>query len=385
MNKLFTLLPVLLLSACFNLPKLDELADDRKVEYQKSRSAEKNLEVPPDLTRDRIDDSLVVPDVTPGGSATFSEYSQERKGGAARQSSSGAVLTEVKDVEMRRDGDKRWLVVKAPPDKVWPVLVSFWQQNGILLTEQDPEVGVMRTAWLENRADIKSDFITDAVRGVFDGLYSSDTRDQFRVRLEKSSDGGTELYITHTGMQEKIMTGSTNQGEQSVWIPRDTDHGLESVMLRRIMVHFGATDKRAEAEVAKGGGKGGAGGQTRSQLLRNNNETALQISEDMERSWRLTGMALDRVGFAVEDRNREKGVYFVRYSDPYAESQKKDGMLSKLAFWSDDKKIDKVSQYQVQLTPAAGGTEVTIHSEKGVRDNSETATRILTLLHEQMR
>ncbi|MBF0257025.1 MAG: outer membrane protein assembly factor BamC [Gammaproteobacteria bacterium] len=375
------------LSGCNIMPEMDSLVEDRKVEYKKSRDAQKDLEVPPDLTRDRIDNALVVPDVGGGsGSATFSEYSSERQPGTTRPADgSGGVLTKVKDIELQRSGDKRWLVIKASPAQVWPVLVAFWQENGILLLEQDPEVGLMRTAWLENRADIKSDFITDAIRGVFDGLYASDTRDQFRVRLEEGGNGTTELYLTHTGMQEKIMTGSANQGEQAVWVPRPTDHGLEAVMLRRIMIFFGVNEKRATDEVSKGGKGGAAASPTRSQLLRNNSQVALQINEDLERSWRLTGVALDRVGFAVEDRNRAEGVYYVRYNDPYAGQGKDEGLLSKLAFWSDNDKLDKASQYQVRLSAQGDGAEVRVHNEQGQMDNSETAVRILTLLHEQIR
>lgn len=380
MNKLIILFAIVLLTGCNLLPEMDNLVEDRKVEYKKSRDAQKDLEVPPDLTRDRIDNALVVPEIG-GGSATFSEYSNERRPGS-QPSAGGGVLTKVRDIELQRNGDKRWLLIKATPADVWPSLVAFWQENGVLLLEQDPEVGLMRTAWLENRADIKSDFITDAVRSVFDGIYSADTRDQFRIRLEEGPNGTTELYLTHRGMQEKIMTGSGNQSEQQVWVPRPTDHGLEAVMLRRIMIYLGVSEQRATAEVSK---KGGAGEPSRSQLIRTSNEVALRISEDLERSWRLTGVALDRVGFAVEDRNRSDGVYFVRYNDPYADQEKKEGLLSKLAFWSDDSKLDKVSQYQVRLTPGSAGTEVRVHNQQGGPDNSQTAVRILTLLQEQIR
>ncbi|MEO5342045.1 MAG: outer membrane protein assembly factor BamC [Gammaproteobacteria bacterium SHHR-1] len=382
--KLPIVLPLILfLTGCNLMPEMDSLVEDRKVEYKKSRDAQKDLEVPPDLTRDRIDNALVVPDIGASGSATFSEYSSERHSGSRPTGTATGVLTKVEAIDLQRNGDKRWLVIKAPPAQVWSSLIAFWQENGVLLLEQDPEVGLMRTSWLENRADIKSDFITDAIRGVFDGLYSADTRDQFRVRLEEGPDNSTELYLTHRGMQEKIMAGSNNQGEQSVWVPRPTDHGLEAVMLRRIMIYLGVNEKRATAEVQKKGSQGAA--RSRSQLLRNSNEVALRIDEDLERSWRLTGVALDRVGFAVEDRDRNQGVYFVRYNDPYADQEKKEGLLSKLAFWSDDSQLNKTSQYQVRLSPRNPGTEVSVHSEQGQRDNSATAVRILTLLHEQIR
>lgn len=374
------------LTACLSAPDMSNVVSDRKVDYKKSKQAQQDLEVPPDLTKDTIDDSMAVPDMAPTGTATYSEYAGERApSNQPAAASNSNVLPTVKDVELKRDGESRWLVVNAPPSEVWPSMISFWQENGILLLEQDPEAGLMKTAWLENRADIKSDFITDSIRKTFGGVYSAGTRDQFRVRLEQGQKPNTtELYLTHRGMQEEIKTGSTNEGEQALWVPRETDHGLEAVMLRRIMISLGVNEKRANTLITEKGGQEGQK-QARSELQRNKEVVALRINEDMEKSWRLTGTALDRVGFAVEDRNRQEGVYYVRYNDPYAEQEKKKGMLSKLAFWNGDKNIDKVNQYQVRLSEEGEHTLIAVHTDKGERVNNDTAARILTLLHEQIK
>lgn len=370
-----------LLSGCISMPNMDSLVDDRKVEYKKTADSQSTLEVPPDLTSSRIDESLVIPEA----GTTYSEYASGQKSGLNRPGSQAAVLTEVDSVELKREGDKSWLVIKAPADQVWTSLVGFWQQQGILLQEQDPSVGLMRTAWLENRADIKSDFITDAVRKVFDGLYSSNTRDQFRVRLERGANNSTELYLTHTGMQEEIASGSAGQSQQQVWKPRPTDHGLEAVMLKRIMVYMGVTEQRATAEAKKavGGSGSKAPAATRSQMIRDGGQARLQINEDLDKSWRLVGMALDQVGFAVEDRNQSESVYYVRYADPYADSGESKGMLSKLAFWKSGNKPDPTAKYKVQLSGQGGSTTVSVHSDKP--NSAETEARILTLLHEQIR
>ena len=109
----------------------------------------------------------------------------------------------------------------------------------------------------------------------------------------------------------------------------------------------------------------------------------LLVYEDFSRAWRRTGVALDRVGFAVEDRNRSDGTYFVRYSDPLAD-QNKDGMLSKLAFWSSDDET-AATQYHIELLAQGASTHVIVANDQGERDNSATGKRILTLLEEQLR
>jgi outer membrane protein assembly factor BamC len=354
---------------------------DRKVEYKKSKQAGADLEVPPDLSSSSISNTLVIPGEAGNGAATYSDFAGRDMTTSGYARSSG-VIPKLENVQVRRDGNKRWLAIQATPDDVWARTVDFWQENGILMTEQDPSIGVMVTDWIENRADIKSDFITDTVRKVFDSAYSAATRDQFRVRIERGGDEGTvELFLTHRGMQEEMMTSGGGANERPVWVPRDTDHGLEAEMLRRLMVHMGVADKKASSSLARKG----VSAKSRSQLNRSANQVSLTVHDEIARAWRLTGVALDRVGFAVEDRNRSDGVYFVRYNDPMKDTED-PGLLSKLAFWKDDDKdIDKENRYQVKLTPSGDTTDIVILSEAGARDNSPTAVRILTLLHEQMR
>ena len=112
-------------------------------------------------------------------------------------------------------------------------------------------------------------------------------------------------------------------------------------------------------------------------------DAELLIDEGFARAWRVTGLALDRVGFAVEDRDRSDGTYYVRYNDPAARA-KKEGWLSKLAFWSDDTKIDDKVRYRVKVDSSAQGSVITVLDDAGQRDLSTTAERILTLLHEQI-
>ena len=363
----------------------DSVVSDKRADYKRERDVGRDLEIPPDLTR--ISGSeLSLPEATSRGSATYSDYAEQRSKRAAGRSTatttSADVLPAIDKVEVRRDGDRRWLVIQAAPDEVWFKVVDFWQQNGILLQEQNPGSGVMRTTWLENRADIKSDFVTDAVRSVFEGLYSASTRDQYRVRIERGERAGTtELYLTHFGMEQEIKTGVSGTSEQEVWVTRPSDPDLEAEMLRRIVVYLGVTDKKTQQELAQKSGPRAP----RAQLVQGGGQAQLRIEDEHARAWRSVGLALDRVGFAVEDRDRSRGIYYVRYSDPTASDPQKS-FLSKLAFWRSDEKVEKGSRYQVRLTESGSGvTVVDVLDDKGSPDTSETAVRILTLIREQLR
>jgi outer membrane protein assembly factor BamC len=366
------------LSACAT-PDLDDILPDQTVQYKKQRAAEENLEIPPDLTRGTIEDALVIPDAGGTGSKTYSEYQSERTRRRGTTASGGEVLPKVERVTAKREGNERWLEVESPPQQVWPKVVAFWREQGILLVEQDPAVGVMKTDWVENRADIQRDIITRTLSKVAGGLYSAATRDQYRVRLEPGPKAATtDIYLTHRGMQEKLVTGVAGDERGTFWEARPSDPGLEAEMLRRLTVYLGATEKSSAQPAANTERP-----LSRSQIVKQGDASVLVIEDDFARSWRLVGVALDRVGFAVEDRDRSAGVYYVRYDDPSKGQEKKEGFFSKLKFWGGEK-VDTVTQYKVKLAAEGSRTRVTVLGDKGIEDNSPTATRILTLLQENL-
>jgi outer membrane protein assembly factor BamC len=368
-----------LLPACSSAPQLDDYLPDQRLEYKKQREAEENLEIPPDLLAGTFDDAMDVPPL--GGATTYSEYAGEKS--KRRQiASSGDVLPAVKDVEMRREGNNRWLEIKATPQQVWPKVVAFWRSQGILLVEQDPTTGVMKTDWLENRAEIRKDMITNILRKVADGLYATSQRDQYRVRIEPGIvPGATDLYLTHRAMEERFRSNAVGEETSTIWEPAPSDPDKEAAMLRRLLLYLGVSQQRAGDLAAQ---QQEAAASTRSQLTTGpGGEPMLIISEELRRAWQLTGVALDRVGFAVEDRDRTQGIYYVRYDDP-SKGEKKTGWGSKLAFWrSDDEKT--VAQYQVKLTGDGTQTRVVVRDQVGRPAPAATTDRILRLLSEQMR
>jgi outer membrane protein assembly factor BamC len=125
----------------------------------------------------------------------------------------------------------------------------------------------------------------------------------------------------------------------------------------------------------------------RASLVRADTGSAVALADGFDRAWRRVGLALDRVGFMVEDQNRAEGLYFVRYQDPEAEPPKRSGM-SRLAFWKSDEKKGP-EQYRIQVSGAkstgASGTEVKVLNSAGSADDSDTAKRILALLVEQLK
>jgi outer membrane protein assembly factor BamC len=174
-----------------------------------------------------------------------------------------------------------------------------------------------------------------------------------------------------------------NEGkDQTRWQPRPADSELEAEMLRRLMVRFGSDEKRAAAAVAAAQDKP----LEKAKLTRSADGVGtLELQEKFDRAWRRVGLALDRVGFTVEDRDRTKGLYFVRYVDPETDGQKKeDGFLSKLTFWKGAGPAAQ-TQYRVFVKDEGGFATVQVLSREGGVDQSETSKKILTLLYDQLK
>ena len=363
-----------LLGACSTA---QNLLEGKKIDY-KSAGTLPSLEVPPDLTTPTRDNRYVVPE-TGKSATTLSIYQAER--GAQPKPGSTGVLPAVENMRVERAGSQRWLVVSEPADKLWPLVKEFWQENGFLVNLDLPDAGVMETDWAENRAKISQDFLRKTLGKLLDQVYSTPERDKFRTRLERGvQPGTTEIYISHRGMIE-IFTNETK--DRTIWQPRPADPELEAEFLRRMMLRLGVQEEKAKQLLAT------APATVRAQLRKSaEGREVLEVFEPFDRAWRRVGLALDRVGFTVEDRDRQKGVYFVRYADTDAvkKADEKPGVLSRLAFWrSDESAKVKAEQYRVSVQQSADSSQILVLGKDGAADITPTARRILSLLHEQLK
>ncbi len=348
----------------------------------KSASKAPTLDIPPDLTRPGRDDRYTVPDgrSVPPSTATLSTYNADRN--AVPRPGSTEVLPESSRARIERAGGERWLVIQDSAEKLWPMVRDFWQENGFVIRTDRPEAGVMETDWAENRAKIPNDGVRSIIGSVLDSFYSTGERDRFRTRLERSADGkSTEIYISHRGMVERIVNSARGM-EGTMWEPREPSRELEAEFLRRMMARLGTDDVQAKQLVAGAtapperaqlkGGEGGVG--------------VLVLDEPFDRAWRRVGLVLDRVGFTVEDRDRSKGLYFVRYVDlKEDEASEKPGILARV-FGIGVVDRSSAAQYRVQIDRASDdATQIKVLNKEGAVDTSGTGKRILTLLHNQLK
>ncbi|HVJ72803.1 MAG TPA: outer membrane protein assembly factor BamC [Casimicrobiaceae bacterium] len=360
-----------LIATALALSGCESMQLTKRIDYKSTASAPA-LELPPDLTTPRFDDRFTA--------TTATGLAAQQAGGRAK---SQEMLATVPDARIARAGNERWLVVKATPEQAWNLTRSFWSENGFVLATEQPALGVMETDWAENRAEIPADFLRRTMGQFADIFYTTYKRDKFRSRVERGAEPGTvEIYVSHRGM-EQVPTGKIDNSSPAAfaWALMPPNPDLEAEMLTRLMVRFGTSEPQAMAAVAQS-----ASQPERARVEKGNDGVPrLVVDETFDRAWRRVGLALDRSGFTVVDRDRSNGLYYVRYSDPDAQISKLDqGWLAKLMFWKKEE-ADKPEQYRIAVVEAAPSSLVTVQDPKGAPDKTPASDRILALLKDQLK
>jgi outer membrane protein assembly factor BamC len=358
------------LTACGSFSSMT--AND-KVDYKKQGEVRgPNLALPPDLITAQADRRFIVQD----GTATMSEYSQAVKKSSQMRTN---VLTGIPGMKIERDGDKRWLVVDKSAATLYPQVKDFWQENGFLLLIDSPSTGIMETDWAENRAKIPQDFIRRNLGRVLDSMYDSGERDRFRTRLEVQKPDVTEIYVTHKGAVETpIKEGGAAISTQ--WVIRPTDPELEVIFLTRLMERLGMTQEQAKAQITA---TAAAPKTPKAKLIEDGSATRIEMTQSFDRAWRDIGLALDRSNFTVDDRDRSKGIYFVRYVNPKELGDGRSWFGRTFGKSNDADKKAKVYRVVVQ-DRGENQIVILVQDSDGKPENTATGNQLLTTLDRQL-
>lgn len=353
------------LSAC-------SVIEESKIDYKSAKKAS-TLEVPPDLTQLTKDTRY-----TAAPDRSVSAVALQAAGQAQVPTVERAAPLQVGDVQILRDGNKRWLLIDRPADQLWEPTREFWLDHGFNLSQEKADLGIIETDWAENRAKLPQDIIRSTLGKVFDSLYSTSERDRFRTRLERRADGKTEIYVTHRGMEEVY---SSSNKDATIWQPRAADPELETEFLRRLMIKLGTNEEQSRALIAADKSTVVQAAPV-GKVATIDGLPAVQLDEPFDRAWRRVGVALDRTGFTVEDRDRSKGLYYVRYVAPNAEMETKKGWFSG---WFSSKPENKPGQYQIAVRSTGNQTIVTVLDARGQPETTQAAQRIVRVLADDLK
>jgi len=348
---------------------LDPFAGE-KVDYKSQVTKAKPLEVPPDLSQLSRDSRFQAQ----GGVISASATAGAAQPGVAA-TPAVAVLARG-DIRVERDGQTRWLVVPQTPEQLWPQLKTFWETRGFALAVDDARIGVMETNWAENRSKLPNDAIRNTLGRLVGNLYDTGERDLFRTRIERTANG-SEVFVSHRGAEEAYVG---ERREATTWRARPSDPQLEAEMLSRLMVALAPKEEQARALAAVSSAPDGL---PRARLLEGQPSPTVEVDDSLDRAWRRVGLALDRGGFTVEDRDRAGGLYYVRYGDPKSAGQEEPGFFAKL-FGGSSASLTPV-RYRVSLKAAGGKTQVAVLTSAGAPETGENGKNIANLLLRELR
>lgn len=276
------------------------------------------LEAPPELVTPEWDESLTIPQTANDRVSAVETY------GKALDAS---VAPEFIDVSIRREGDLRWIEAEVDPVNVWPMLRSFWANQGVILDKDIPSTGMMETDWIEQIDSTRS--------GITGGREVAASRSKYRVRVEREPNAVTNIFVS----QRKAELQAINE-QGGVWVTAISDPEEEAEVMVNLMEHLGKSREDALFEVANA-----EGSRLYIDLQDIDGIPVLFVGDQYSRVWRRTGIAIDRSGMSIFGQNRNKGIYLINAKD-----------LTLPAGVSLER-----SQYQVHLLPQNTQTLITVH------------------------
>jgi outer membrane protein assembly factor BamC len=367
-------LAVLLAFPLAGCSSLSEFLGGDKADYKAAGAKTKPLEVPPDLSQLARDSRFLVQ----SGTVSASGAAAAAGANTAVSAASPAVAPAASGgVRVERVGQQRWLTVAATPEQVWPVVRAFWEQKGFTLAVDDAKTGIIETNWSENRTKLPTDLVRNVLGRFLGNAFDTGERDRFRTRVERTA-SGSEIYVSHRAIEEVY---TNDQKDATRWRARPSDPQLEADFLSQLMLALGAKDE-SQRPTAVATVKNAPESPARARTLTAGG-TALEIDDPFDRAWRRVGLALDRGGFTVEDRDRSAGLYYVRYVDPRSAGLEEPGFWAKL--FGDGKNPQAAVRYRVALKSAGDKTTVSVLTSAGGPEVGENGQRIASLLVNELR
>ena len=251
---------------------------------------------------DTIDSLVIPPDLTkPNAQGLFVENV-----GVTDQTYK---VTEVHNVEVKRDAHRRWLLVDMMPSEVWSLSKEFLRSFGFKIEKENQKIGILETDYLEidtKVPDKSLGAIRAALSKALNTQYGLPIADKYRIRIESLSDPNqSEVYLTLTSIGEVV------KGEQRLWQHREKDVELETEMLLKFMVYLGSDRSEAISKIQASIEKRES---PVSVIKSENGYATLVFPYNKKQAWSYLGWALDELYVDIEDRDVIEGSYFINFT-----------------------------------------------------------------------
>lgn len=249
-------------------------------------------------------------------------------------------------VRIQRLGDESWALVAVAPGQLWPQVRAFLTSSGISVASSDARAGLIDTQ-----------FVT---------LTDREIPTRFRFRVDTGVQRNTsELHILQ---QNQSMTAQS-------WPAVSDDGELEQTMLRNIAQFIANSADAAPVSMMADRAMTDAG---RITLEDDEQSTRIRLKLPFNRAWASVNKALPESGFAIDDKNRSEGVFYVTFVGQ--QSEEEGGWFDWL--WGGEDENPLVGhQYLVKLASVEEALMfITLSDQNGSAVSRREQQALLTLL-----
>jgi len=352
---------VFFLNGCFSEDQKQAIKENRvefgdiKINYYSDKSVT-SLEVPPDLTKPRYENSFRLSEYVNDINTNLVNLTNKEKLEEQKQT----VLSVPSDIQVKKSGTRRWLVVDKSPDLIWDLSRQFLKEQGFVIKKSNKKIGVMETDYLENKPDIPAKsmgWIRSMLQSTIDNVsYTLPSVDSYKVRIEPHDSGKkSEVHLSVSSMAE-VITG-TGEDETTLWQSKERNIALENEMLYQLMLYLGGDTADARERIINAQEEGKI---TVSLADSINGYAKLQFKLNLIDTWDNMSWALSDLNVNLEDKDLKEKTFYVQV----ARTSDK-GIMSKI--FGEDAIFNS---YQLQLKEISSDlTEVYFNDISEVNEN----------------
>lgn len=192
-------------------------------------------------------------------------------------------------VRIQKLGQDSWALIAIAPGQLWPQLRSFLSAANVSVARMDARSGIIDSDYLE--------------------LQGEERAARFRFRVERGVQrGNSELHVLQ--MYQTSADG---------WPQQSDNFELESEMLRGVAQFIANSADTAPVSMMAEQSISATG---KVSMEERDGESFLRLELPFDRAWASMSRALENSGFAINDRNRSEGRYYVEYVGTEEEGSK---------------------------------------------------------------
>ena len=231
------------------------------------------------------------------------------------------------EVQLRRLGELMWIYVETLPSTAWPISKNYWETSSYQIISTDAETGVIKVAIDDNSS--------------------------YEMIIEHGiKEASTEIFLKQINNNNEDITDIESIKPE---FQKVVDYLAASVE------NFSGTSLAAQSLNER----------KKARIFTQNDQTVIELDLTYPRAWSAVSRALTAGNIVTNDRNRDKGIFYVSYA-----SEVEAGFFSFLSFGQDENEEGLVlgdeAEFEIKVKSLGSKTIITAEATNGSIEDAET-------------